>query len=128
MREVKLPSGATLKIGVAPFDDSRALFQAVLKEAKAVEMNTQRQMGDFLKDLFCTGFSSREVQVCLDKCLARCTVDGAKIDGDTFEPAARREDYIVVCTEVLVENISPFAKSLFAQLGTVSAMIVSSQA
>ena len=32
MKEVKLPSGAVLIIRLSPFSDSKALYQAVLKE------------------------------------------------------------------------------------------------
>jgi hypothetical protein len=34
MREVKLKSGAVLKLQAAPFKDAKALYQALLREMK----------------------------------------------------------------------------------------------
>ncbi len=38
MRECKMPSGATLQVHAAPFDDSKALFQAVMREVRKIKM------------------------------------------------------------------------------------------
>ncbi len=114
MREVTLPSGATLKIQVSPFTDSKALYQALLTELKAVHISAAVDMAALYKDLFCTGFSSPLIERCLWKCFERCTVEGLKIDKDTFEAIERRDDYMTVCLEVTKDNVGPFAKSLFA--------------
>ncbi len=121
MREVKLPSGATLKLTPAPFGASKALYQALLSELRTVSID---KIGDksaaelyaaVYKDLFCIGFSSKQIEACVWKCLERCLYNDFKITEDTFEPVAAREDFMVVCTEVVKENVSPFAKSLFAE-------------
>lgn len=120
MRDVKLPSGATLKVAPSPFAVSKALYQAVLRELKSVTVNSKSDMAELYKSIFCTGFASAEIEACLWECFKRCTYNdgrgGAdlKIDQDTFEPLERRDDYMVVCTEVAKDNILPFVKSLFA--------------
>lgn len=119
MKEVKLPSGAVLKITPSPFAVSKALYQAVLREAKGISVSAKTELGNVFKDLFCTGFSSPEIEVCLWKCFERCTYNSGngdiKIDENTFEPVNAREDYTPVCMEVARENILPFGKSLYAE-------------
>jgi hypothetical protein len=123
MIEKKLPSGAKLKIQVAPFSDAKALYQAVLKELKGVKFDTKTQIPNILKDLACASFSSEDVERALWKCFERCTYDSGKgemrINQDTFEPTEARGDYIDVCTAVAKENILPFVKSLYAEFLTV---------
>lgn len=118
-KEVKMPSGAILKIRVAPFAVSKKLYQALLVEIKNIHVNTD-DMENLMKDLFCIGFSSIHVEDCLKECFAYCQYnDGRgdfKIDADTFEPIEARQDYIEACMEVARENVTPFMKSLFAQL------------
>ena len=114
MREVRLPSGALLIVNSAPFADSKALYQALLSETKNVSFSAKSDMGEMLKNFFCAGFSSPLVDRALSRCMERCTVEGSKIDGDTFEAVERRQDYTIVCAEVAKENVGPFLKSLFA--------------
>lgn len=120
-REVKLPSGAVLKVQPAPFTDAKALYQAVLAEAKGVEISKEIDMGNLLKTILMSAFSSPRIESTLWVCFQNCTYNtgtpGAgdlKIDKDTFEPVAARGDYTTVCMEVGEENISPFVKSLYA--------------
>lgn len=127
MREVKLPSGAILVLNPAPFADSKALYQAVLKEAKGVAFTTKVEMGNVYKDLFCAGFSSPEIEKCLWVCMPRCTYNKLKITEDTFEPVSAREDFIIVCMEVAKENIHPFVKSLFAEWSNALESLTKSQ-
>lgn len=115
MREVKLPSGSILKIGVAPFADSKNLYQALLRELRGVKIESKAEISSVIKDLFCSGFSSAEVDACMKPCLARCTVDDLKIDNDTFEPVSARQDFMPVYMEVAKENVSPFLNSLYAE-------------
>ncbi len=117
MREVDLPSGAKLKISMAPFAESKALFKAVLEEAKSIGIDAQKDITDInmYKEIFCAGFSSKKIDDCLKPCLGRCTYNDSKITDDTFESAGSREDYLIVCYEVAVDNISPFLKSLYAK-------------
>lgn len=117
MKEVKLPSGALLKIQIAPFSDAKALYQAVLEEIKGVQVSSTTDLASIFKDLACIGFSSKKIESKLEECLKRCTIDHGigdlRIDKDTFEPIERRDDYMVVCMAVAKENILPFVKSLY---------------
>jgi hypothetical protein len=119
MREVKLNSGAILKVQPASFAVSKALYQALLREMKAVSISTQTEMAALYKDLFCIGFSSPEIEACLWECMKRCLYNTGKgdfkIEADTFEPVACRDDYVKVCVEVSKENVLPFFKSLYAE-------------
>ncbi len=126
MREFKCHSGAILKINAAPFKDARALYKAVLKEAKGVDVSSKTEIPSLYKELFCVAFSSDEVEKALWACLNRCTYDNGngdlKIDDSTFEPVAARDDYLQVCMEVAKENVLPFGKSLYAEYLAMLAM------
>lgn len=122
MTEVALPSGAILKIQVAPFGDAKALYQAVLEELRAIPMSAATDIAAALKDIACAGFSSKKIEARLDECLKRCLFNDLKIDKDTFEPLDRRGDYIPMCIAVMKENILPFAKGLYAEYGTLLQM------
>ncbi len=125
MKEVKLPSGAVLKIGNTPFATSKALYQAILKEAKGVAVSSKTELSSLYKDLFCIGFSSPEIEACLWECFKRCTYNAGngdfRIDESTFEPVAARQDYVAVCVEVAKESVYPFGKDLFAKWSTILA-------
>lgn len=131
MKEVKLPSGATLKIALPPFEVSWALYQTILREAKTVAIVSKTEMASVYKDLFCIGFSSKEIERDLRECFKFCHyVDKRgelKIDKDTFEPVEARNDYMSVCMEVAKENVLPFVKSLYAEYGTFLTMIINDQ-
>lgn len=115
-----LPSGAELKVTVADFAVSKALYQAILEEAKAVHIDPVAEIDvNLFKDMFCACMSSKKVEVCLAECLKRVTYNGLKIDKDTFEPVEAREDFTTVCFEVAKENVAPFMKSLFAQFAPI---------
>lgn len=128
MDEITLPSGARLKITLAPFLDAKALYQAILEELKGVPFSTQRELGEVIKDIVCIGFSSPKIEKALNKCFERVTYNDLKIDKDTFEPAEARGDYMSVMIEVTKANIEPFLKSLFAEYGQLLTMIQKSQA
>lgn len=119
IQEIKLPSGATLKISHTPFEDSLALNEAIIEELKSVEMTSQTEMLTLYKALFCTGFSSPKIKTALWKCFSRCTYNNGtaelKIDKDTFQPNEARQDYPVVCMEVAKYNVLPFVKSHSAE-------------
>lgn len=117
MIEKKLPSGAVLKLSLAPFAEAKELYQAVLSEVKNVKTSMDQEIDiNMFKDLLCTGFSSKKIEDAMAPCLRRCTIDGLKIDEQTFEPEERRQDYVIVYWEVARANIFPFLKSLYAEL------------
>lgn len=132
MKEVKLPSGAILKITPSPFKEAKALYQAILKEAKGISISAGTDMAALYKDLFCAAFSSPEIEKCLWDCFKRCTYNAGngdlRIAEDTFEPVAARDDYMSVCIEVAKENVIPFGKSLYAEYQRILAMIDNAQA
>lgn len=116
IKTVKLPSGSELYIHAAPFAESRDLYQALLKEVKSMKLDPKEEVDvNFFKDLFCAGFSSKEIEEKLWKCMSRCLIDKSKITEEYFEPVAKRDDYFAVCFEVARENILPFTKSLYAK-------------
>jgi hypothetical protein len=120
MKEVKVPSGAELKITLAPFSESKALFQAVTEEVKSLKLDPNAEVDvNFWKDIFCLGISSKRIEQALEPCLKRSTYNGLKIDKDTFESPESREDYLTVCYEVAKENLLPFTKSLYAQYAPI---------
>lgn len=131
MKEVKLPSGATLKINLGRFEDSKALYQAILEEAKGIVIGSKTEMASVYKDLVCVGFSSKKIEACLWECFKKCQYNSGagdlKIDKDTFEPAAARDDYLTACMEVAKENINPFVKSLYVEYGHAIRMILGDQ-
>lgn len=127
MKEVKLPSGAVLKMTPSPFAVSKALYQQLLREAKGLQISSKMEIGSLYKELFCIGLSSEAVEKCLWECFKRCTYNAGngdlKIDESTFEPVERRDDYLMVCMEVAKENVLPFGKSLYAEYQRILAMI-----
>ena len=132
MKEMKLPSGAILKIGLSPFSDAKELCQAVLKEVKKLEFSSKTEMSTLYKEIFCAGFSSKNIEKYLWKCMQRCTYNDGKgdlkIDDQTFESVTAREDYMSVCIEVAKENIMPFMKSLYAEFQRILATVESTPA
>lgn len=114
-KEVTLSSGVVLKITLAPLDDAKALLDAMLEEATGVEIRGSSEFGDLCKNMLAKGISSKKVDAAFKKCLTRCAYNGQKIDADTFQGRKAREDYLDVMYEVVMENISPFTKSLYAR-------------
>lgn len=133
MKEVKLPSGAVLKITPGSFVESKELYQACLSELKGVPVNTEMQMQALMKDLMATMFSSKPIEVALWACMRRCTYNDKRMEkpDEIFEAEAARGDYIPACMEVAEVNIAPFMKSLFAvfslHLETVQSALASRQ-
>lgn len=132
MRCVTCPSGAQLTIYPAPFPDAKALYKALLREARGVAINSKMELQELYKELFCLGFSSDTIEKELWKCLVRCTYNSGKgdlkIDENTFEPLEARDDYMVVCMEVAKENVLPFVKSLYAEFQKALSMTEGTQA
>lgn len=115
MREVSLPSGATLRVGPSPFGDALRLNEATLRVLRGVDVKPE-DMGNVIKGLLCDVASSPEFKAALQPCLARCLYNGGKIDEKTFEDSKTWGDYYDVVYEVAKENLEPFMKSLYARL------------
>lgn len=128
-KEVKLPSGASLQITLAPFADGRALFKAVTEEMKGLRLNPKDQVDvNFYKDLFCAALSSDKIEACVFKCAARALYNGERISVDTFEPPEARADYLHAMYEIALENLLPFGKHLYAEYAPILSKIISSLA
>lgn len=124
MDPINLPSGAVLKITLAPFAQSKALYQAILEEVKTLRLDPDAEVDvNLYKDLFCVGFSSKKIEAALAKCLDRVTYNDLKIDDQTFESEAARDDYMTVCFEVTKANILPFTKSLYAKYSHILGLL-----
>lgn len=129
MKEVKLPSGATLKLHLAPFTVSKALYQAVAEEFKDLKLDPLAEIDvNLYKSLFMTAISSKKIEACTWACMKKAIIDDLPITEETFEPEAARDDYMTVCLEVARVNIAPFTKSLYAQYKPVLEMLLSDQA
>jgi hypothetical protein len=120
MREVSLPSGAVLKVNVATFAASKALYQALLRELRTIPIAGGSEAASLLKDLFCAGFSSPDVEAALKECFKRCLYKSSsgtegKVEDSTFESEVNRQDYTTVCAEVARDNVAPFLSSLYAE-------------
>ena len=121
MREVKLKSGATLTLRDTPFEKSKALFQAVVKNLKSVEISKGvNSYEGFVGALLGSQLSDNEIERCLWECMACCTYNAGaadvKVAPDLFEDETRRGDFIDVCLEVGQENLRPFMKGLWLAL------------
>ena len=128
MQTIVLPSGVELQIAPAPFADAKDLYQAFLVELKHLQMDgTQSIDHNFIKNLFCIGFSSKKIEDKIWKCMSRCLYDKLKITQDTFESEASRSDYFDVLFEVAKVNIMPFTKNLYAKFASITGTIASSQ-
>ncbi len=124
MKEITLSEGAVLKIGPAPFEASKNLFQALLDEAKAVKLDPTAEVDvNLYKDLFCIGLSSKKIESALKPCLEKCLYNGLKIDASTFEDVKAREHYLDICFEVTKENVAPFTKTLMQKYSQIFQMI-----
>lgn len=120
MKQIDLPSGAKLEIGLAPFKEANRLLKAFTLENKGSTIESRTELDvNLLKDLFCTSISSELINDALWECAKRCTYNGLKITPELFEPENARQDYLVVMWEVGKANLVPFMKSLFAKLGDI---------
>lgn len=115
-RIANLPSGAKLEIQLAPFADSKALYQAFAAEATRLKVDPTVDIDvNLFKDIAAVSLSSKAIEAALTVCMKRCLYNGAPITADSFEPVEAREDYLPACMEVAQENVAPFMKSLISQ-------------
>lgn len=109
-----------MEITLAPFADAKALYQAVLEEAKNLKVDAQTDIDvNLIKDLFCVGLSSKKIEAALAVCMKRATYNSLRITDEVFEPEEARNDYFVVCLEVAKRNLAPFTKDLYAEYSQV---------
>lgn len=113
MKEVKLKSGRVLRLGLAPFRDSKALFDAICLEVKGNSLDPRMEVDiNFIKDTAMGLIASEKVFGCIQVCMAKCLYNGQRIDEQTFESVEGREDFLEICMHVTKENVLPFMKNL----------------
>lgn len=119
--EVDMPSGAKLKVTPADYKVSWSLFQSLIEIAKDLKIDLnmlknfdlkRQECLEAVKDLVCSGLSSKKVEACLADCMKRALYNDLKIDNQTFDADEARGDYIMVCVEVAKANLLPFLKTL----------------
>lgn len=116
-KEYKLPSGNSLGVVMAPFEDGQELFEIVMDKAKELKMGGDREVDyQFYKDIASAAFSSKELRNSILKCSTRCMVNGERFTMNHFEKDTNRVDYVPVLTYVLMVNLEPFSRGLFATL------------
>lgn len=119
-KAVKLPSGKEIDITEADFEISKSLYQAIWEEAKTIVIHTTDEIDtNFIKNMFCTGVSSKKIEALLWLCFPKVLYCGRKIDKDSFVAVENREDYFPICFEVARENIAPFSKTLMLQFSLI---------
>lgn len=114
-QEIRLPSGSTLSIGIAPFADAKALLKAVTEELRSVPFGRGVDHEGVIAQAILIACSSAMIEHSLWKCMAKCVIDDAKITEETFEPEAKRDDWLIVVGAVMRANMVPFTKSLWQE-------------
>lgn len=115
---VKLPSGASLEIGLLAAEEAWAVSQALLKEVEKLPFDVTggidfsvllNQAGILaLKGPICSILSSPVLLAEAQKCFKQCTYNGIRIDKSTFEKRDCRGDLLPAAFYALKENVAPF--------------------
>lgn len=114
--EVKLPSGAELKVTLSEFDVADDLLKAYASAIKGMRISADDELDfNLFKDIITTGISDKDIQKHLWKCAERASYNGVRIDRNTFQPAEARQDYLPAMFEIGKANLYPFLKGLFAK-------------
>jgi hypothetical protein len=131
---IELPSGAILKITVAPFADAHGLLKAILKAVKGMQisgdaLDTDMSLDGLRKspavlsqliDKVLSIATSEEVEMMLWKCFERTTYQGVKLVRTLLDDpnlsSGIREDYYTICMKVIEANCKPFFKQTFSGL------------
>lgn len=132
MASFKAPSGAQVEITLSDYGTSYDLFKSVLcairkggvgskiGDIQATDIEAFQQMDlkglGGLADMVIDVLNSKEVEGLVFKCMERCSYDGERINRDTFEPEARRGDFLFVAFEVMKVNVLPFLSHLSSGL------------
>lgn len=133
MDDITLPSGAKLKITVAPFGDAHALLKAILKAVKGLNLSPESLGVDmsleglrtappsFLSQIIEKVLSiatSDEVEQALFKCCERSVYQGVRVTREIFDDpkigTQAREDYYQIAFKVIEANCKPFFKGAFS--------------
>lgn len=130
--EVPLPSGATLVLKMAPFNDGVRLMKAVAAELRAVGIDAHldpkkmlvanaEMPVDLVKNVVCQALTSDALETAMWACAGRSSyvakdpgdaVNGVAMDKRCFEPDQARCDYLLAAWEVIRFNLTPFFQGL----------------
>lgn len=127
MKEITVPSGATVKIGLASFGEAMALKSIIAKELAASPLKIDLNSLTMESDIDLSAIASTilmvdanpAVHAALFSCLARSTYSGEKITQNTFEPEAARGDYYPIVISALEVNLLPFFVGLRSRFSEV---------
>lgn len=124
---ITLPSGRSLIVTIAPIEAANALKKALAAELAGVDVSGMTLAGISLgmdltkldggtlnvwKNVLMTLLASDRVEKAMLVCAQRCTIDGLKVNLQSFEPQETRGDLIVVAWEVIKVNAGAFFESL----------------
>ncbi len=112
MTDLTVPSGATVVINTAPWEDAVLLQQAIFRE---VAMGGGLNLSTFMLVA-----ASPPVYAALMKCAIRCTYNDQKITPATFKDKEARADYIPIMSAVVKENLGPLEDGLFSVLSELA--------
>jgi hypothetical protein len=139
----KLPSGATLEVTMASFEEGEALLSAVAHEVGCVGINLGKDFSGFgdlaqkevnsdmvntMKNVVTQILKSRPVKDAVMVCAKRALYNNQHITKETFEPETARQDYLVVLKEVAWFNLLPFFQGINSKLSGIIQKIGSSPA
>ena len=123
--KINLPSGAVLDITLLPFEEAWKVCQIITRVVEKINVDLSqvdlRQLGvaDVMnfKGPLCALLASQDVIDSAKICFKRCTHNGLKIDGQTFDKAEFRADFLPAVYHAIRENIAPFFANLLSYLG-----------
>ncbi len=130
-REVQLPSGRQLVVGIASLTEAGKLRRAVAAELLKVNIDlgglkitpklleadlsgVPSEALNTLKNLFACALASEPVEQAIFLCGRRCTIDGEAVVPNAFERPECRGDLLPFAGEVMRANLGPFFASLFS--------------
>lgn len=131
MAEYILPSGAVLTVTPLPYGEAFDVTQMISREVDKIDLKLPTDVDfkdsdavtkymlshiDDIKSPICKVISSTKVLEAAHKCMKKCTYNGLRIVGDTFDPVEARKDFILTCFYALKENVSPFLEGLLSSL------------
>lgn len=123
---INLPSGATLLISIADFDEANRLKKTIARELASVRIDLKSlslediaiEEIDSVKNIALQLLASDAVEAALWPCMSRCLYNNTPIDRKTFLAESAREDFHPIAWEVARYNLRPFVKSLLSLFKT----------
>jgi hypothetical protein len=120
MKEIKVPSGAEVKLAYGGFQASmnlkRAISEAVTSQGDLLKGLDEDSNISEMIPLVLAADSSERVHDCIFECLKKSTYNKEKITKNTFdENEDMIQDYYPIVIACIKRNLSPFFPSLFSK-------------